>query len=292
MQEYDEFLQLQGRLFHLANQIEAMQWEVARLMRETQVSNSKITALAKHLIHSETSKHLHESLAECVTQIETGQEKLDELTNTVKKFTRTQFKSNTLNESKEQQFSETLSLLRDIVTKHEEVKETQKIEEHQRLAELRVKARGELAADFLPVLDGINMALENGKMFAEKNMRPAKTDQQSHGLLQKLFPHTNIPAAHQETNEVMAGWLHGLEIVRDRCLRLLAGEGIEPIPDLGEQFDPHLHVAVKVEIRSDVPESRIVAVVRTGYAQHKRVLRYSEVIVAKPPEHQEQQQEE
>jgi len=321
MQDYDELWQVQGRLSNLANQIEQMQWAVARLFTETQVSNSKINALTKHLINSGAQAHIHEKLAEFLTQLETSQEKLDDLsepqkriheklaeflsqletsqerlddlTKTVKKLSRTQFKANTLSESKEQQVSETVALLSEIVTKREELKEAQKIEEQQRISELQDQARGELAAAFLPVLDGIEMALEH--RIPQPTEESEKLDT-SPGFFQKILqPFAYAPESHgdkkaqklvQEMYDTITGWLHGLEIVRERFLRLLEHEGIERIPDINEQFDPHLHVAVDTEERADVAEHTIVSVIRKGYIQKDRVLRYSEVIVAKSPQEQ------
>lgn len=323
MQIYDdELLQIRGHLYNLVNQVEQMQWEVARLSRETQSSNGKITALTRHLIHSETQTHLHEKLAEFVTQLETSQEKidtlsepqkriseklaefmtqletsggkLDDLSQTVKKLSRTQFKSNALSESKEKQVSDTLSMLRELFTKREELKKAQQVEEQQHVSELQAKARGELAADFLPVLDGIEMALEHRIPHPEEEHPHAGKTITSPGFFQRFFrvsAHTTESSVqeetqrlNQETHKTIAGWLRGLEIVRERFLSLLAREGIEPIPDLNEQFDPHLHVAVETEERTDVPENTIVSVIRKGYILKDRVLRYSEVIVARPPQ--------
>jgi molecular chaperone GrpE len=87
-------------------------------------------------------------------------------------------------------------------------------------------------------------------------------------------------------HETITGWLRGLEIIRERFLRLLEREGIERIPDINQRFDPHLHVAVDTEERTDVAENTIVSVIRKGYIYNDRVLRYSEVIVAKSPQEQ------
>ncbi len=347
MQQQEEVLQIHGHLYNLVNQVEQMQWEVARLSREAQQSNSRMTALTRHIIYAEAQKHLHERLAEFTTQLATNQEhiehlaepqkrieekftqffmqlqnnqelinrltdpqkridekliefmrrlesheeQLEALAKTVKKLSRTQFKANALDESKEQQMYDTVALLRELVTKREELKEAQKKEEHARITTLQAQARGELAAELLPILDGIEMALEHGI--------PVPTDEQSgeamahSGFFRKLFkssPHDqgaqSYPEVHnftQEMQETVAGWLRGLEIVRERFLRLIEDEGIQRIPDLNEQFDPHRHVAVDTAERGDVAENTIVSVIRKGYIQNTRVLRYAEVIVAKAP---------
>ncbi len=320
MQNHDELLQVQGCMFNLANQVEQMQWVIARLLQETQASNSKMNALIRHIINSETQTRLHEKLAEFVTQLDTNQEKLDdlsepqrrihekltgfityaesskekldELAKTVKKLSRTQFKANALSESKEQHVSETLSLLRDLATKREELKESQKSEEQRAIPDLQAKAQSELAADFLPVLDGIERALAHSAPLPAQKMPHGQPDAPA-GFFRKMFTSSaHAPESHaeenpqslsQEIHTTIAGWLRGLEIVRDRFISLLEREGIEQIPDLHERFDPHLHVAVDTEKRTDVAENTIISVIRKGYAYKDRVLRYSEVIVAKAP---------
>ena len=74
-------------------------------------------------------------------------------------------------------------------------------------------------------------------------------------------------------------WLQGLEMVRTRFLALLATADIYPIEAEGQPFDPRLHLAMATESRADVPDGTVVAVLRKGYRQRDRVLRYAEVAV-------------
>ena len=76
-------------------------------------------------------------------------------------------------------------------------------------------------------------------------------------------------------------WLQGLALVRERFLGLLSAEGIQEMQALETPFDPHLHVAVETETRDDAPPNTIVRVLRKGYRQRQRVLRYAEVVVAR-----------
>ncbi len=356
--QQEELSQMQGHLYTLVNQVEQMQWELARLSREAQQSNSRMTALTRHIIYAEAQKHLYERLAEFTTQIETSQEKiedlaepqqriqekltrffeelhahqeqfarlsgpqqrieeklvdfmnrleeqesaLNDLTRTVKKMSRTQFKANALGETKEQQVNETLSLLRELATKRDELTQTQQQEEQKRIEELKARARGDLAADMLPVLDGIEMALEHGLPISQHEETEGSDvpPEKQTGFFRKFFTSSaHAPTIHsdsdedartliQELQETTASWLRGLEIVRERFLRLLEDEGIARISDVDSPFDPHLHVAVDTEERTDVAENTITAVIRKGYTQHQRVLRYAEVIVAKSPQTAEQ----
>jgi molecular chaperone GrpE len=81
--------------------------------------------------------------------------------------------------------------------------------------------------------------------------------------------------------DVLDAWLQGLTLMRERFLAVLAGEGIEVMAALHTPFDPHWHVAVQTEIRDDVAPHTVIRVLRQGYRQHQRVLRYAEVVVAR-----------
>ena len=76
--------------------------------------------------------------------------------------------------------------------------------------------------------------------------------------------------------EGLSAWLRGLELVRARFVALLTAEGIQAIDALHQPFDPHLHVAVESEARNDVVSNTVVRVMRKGYRQQQRILRYVE----------------
>lgn len=82
--------------------------------------------------------------------------------------------------------------------------------------------------------------------------------------------------------ETVERWLRALKLIHDRFLSLLAAESIEPIAAQDQPFDPHLHAAVDTERTDAAPPDTVLRVLRTGYRQNNRVLRYAEVIVARP----------
>ncbi len=83
------------------------------------------------------------------------------------------------------------------------------------------------------------------------------------------------------SDEPFFAWLDGLELVRERFLSILRHEEITPILALDQLFDPRLHVAIEAVERDDVPPGTVVDVIRKGYRQSGRVLRYAEVVVSK-----------
>ena len=62
---------------------------------------------------------------------------------------------------------------------------------------------------------------------------------------------------------------------------ILESEGIEPVPAEGLAFDPEKHEAISHEIAKNVKSGFIIEVVTQGYAIGDRIIRPSQVRVAK-----------
>ncbi len=292
----------QGYLYYLIGQNEMLQEQLAQLLAETQEHSAQVAALTRHFTGTAANDARYAQQVELVTRLETVQEQLDELNKTVTKLSRSQFKSNTLTESREQQVADSLSTLQEIATRREEIAGQREMAEQRRLAQIRSDARGALAADLLPGVDGLELALEHApQLLAEQRRREEATRneylrrQQTTpptvwSRVRRVFgesetdtPQLALPAVAGEMSDALNGWLQGLELVRDRFLSLLAKESIQPIDVLGKPFDPRLHVAVGGEERSDVAANTVVSVLRKGYIQGERVLRYAEVLVSRAP---------
>lgn len=75
----------------------------------------------------------------------------------------------------------------------------------------------------------------------------------------------------------------GVRIVSEHVLKIFKDRGIEPIPALGENFDPALHEAL-MQQASDEYEAGVVMVEQArGFKMHERVLRPSKVVVSSGP---------
>ncbi len=81
-----------------------------------------------------------------------------------------------------------------------------------------------------------------------------------------------------------AGWEEGLLLVKRNLESLLESEGVSKIDTAGKLFDPWEHEAVHYIESTDNEDGAIVQVFRDGYRLHDRVLRASQVIVAKAPD--------
>jgi len=87
------------------------------------------------------------------------------------------------------------------------------------------------------------------------------------------------PPIRDEMADAVMAWLQGLELVRTRFLALLATADIYPLEADGRLFDPRLHLAMETASRAELPDGAVVHVLRKGYRQRGRVLRYAEVTV-------------
>ena len=114
-------------------------------------------------------------------------------------------------------------------------------------AELRRSANAELIRKLLEVVDNFDRALE---------MLPA---------------------------DAADGWHEGLSLVRRNLINILETEGVSKIEAAGKPFDPWEHEAVFHQETGDAEDGVIIAVTREGYRLRDRVLRASQVIVAKAP---------
>lgn len=75
-------------------------------------------------------------------------------------------------------------------------------------------------------------------------------------------------------------FLAGIEITMSAMKKTLETMGITEIPALGAQFDPRLHEAMEHLEDTSLGEGVVTRVIRTGFQQDDRVLRYALVTVA------------
>jgi molecular chaperone GrpE len=75
----------------------------------------------------------------------------------------------------------------------------------------------------------------------------------------------------------------GLDMVQKQLLDVLGTHGVEPIPALGQPFDPNLHEAIVKQPSREHPEGTVVAELSKGYTIRDRVLRPTKVAVSAKP---------
>jgi len=77
--------------------------------------------------------------------------------------------------------------------------------------------------------------------------------------------------------------LEGFRLVRQQLMTTLGRHQCEPIPALGELFDPNFHEAILQQPSADVPADHVMMVTQPGYKLHERVVRPAQVIVSVSP---------
>ena len=317
--------QVQNRLLHIDTQMTHIRAQVERLITEASTSSSQFTVLLRHMTDPQPLQGLHERLVALLEHVENqqeqlnlvvsklpelaGKEQLAELSGTLTRLGRTQFKSNALGETREQHIARSLNTLQELLAQREQHQTQAKHSLAEQLETVRQEARGELAAALLPALDSVDLALASGQaLVVRQRQEIAAWEQQARAaqapelpppatsawqkLRRKVAGQAGsvplppaapcpLPEAVTAMPDVLDAWLQGLTLMRERFLAVLAGEGIEVMAALHTPFDPHVHVAVQTEIRDDVAPHTVIRVLRQGYRQQQRVLRYAEVVVAR-----------
>jgi len=112
-------------------------------------------------------------------------------------------------------------------------------------AEFRDYATGSVVEQFLPVLDNFELALK------------------STGTAEQLRS--------------------GVELIVKQMEEVLRQLQVNPVPALGEEFDPRHHEALGSVEREDVPDQHVAEEIRRGYKLRERLLRPALVRVASNP---------
>jgi molecular chaperone GrpE len=334
---HDSAHQIQQRLVHLDEQIDALTRALDHVQETTNTQQDQVAALLRAVTATDREQTLDARLAELITLLTTQGEQTTELVGTVQelarahhvqalaeevarqeqlealeervaKMVRTQFKTNTLSESQMQHLESALAVLREVADKRETRLDERQSQERTRLEDAHRRGRRELVADLLPGIDGLELVLQNGRALVARQRASAEAVRaQEHARAEAPATPTwrerlqtvlggqqsaarDTSAAPADTGQLAQiqtllddteAWLAGLELAHERFRALLAAEQIEVIDAVDQPFDPRLHVAVDaVEDPTRAPNS-VVQVVRQGYRQGDRVLRYAEVVVTR-----------
>ncbi|MCL6610137.1 MAG: nucleotide exchange factor GrpE [Peptococcaceae bacterium] len=93
-------------------------------------------------------------------------------------------------------------------------------------------------------------------------------------LIMALLPVIdNFERALAVKNDDCEKLLAGVEMISRQLQDVLAREGIEAIPAVGEQFNPEYHEAVMKEETGELPENTVTEELRRGYTYRGKVIR-------------------
>ena len=124
--------------------------------------------------------------------------------------------------------------------------------------------------------------LDNFRRRSQREMGEART-YQALPLARDLLPGLdNLQRAIQaaEANEAAADLVAGVRMVVEQVVGVLAQHGVEPIPVVGEVFDPAVHEAIQ-QVASDEHEPMtVIEEGEAGFRLGERLVRPAKVIVA------------
>lgn len=144
-------------------------------------------------------------------------------------------------------------------------------------AERTAQTQKETLEAILPALDGLEHAITSGQRYLQTRDRAAANPN---------LPPEQALLVSPADRAMLAGWLNGLNLVRERLLAILEAGGVTPIPSIGQLFDPYLHVAVgtsaQLPLGLEATPNIIVAEERRGYRTQAGVIRFAEVVVYRP----------
>ena len=193
---------------------------------------------------------------------------VDGLGQEIRKLGKAQLKANILTEKQVNQWEQTVVMAQETQEQHARLSETISVEKV-------AAARDELLEAIIPALDGLENAMVSGQSYLEKRDKVARSPALSLAQAALVSPMDRA---------MLAGWLDGLRLVRERLLAVLEAGKITPIPTVGHPFDPYLHIAVGTTSEGDGVPGIIVTEERRGYRSPAGVLRYADVVVYRPEE--------
>jgi molecular chaperone GrpE len=142
-------------------------------------------------------------------------------------------------------------------------------------------------AEQVPLEDRLRRTLadlDNLRKRYERELARERVDAQARTTAEWLPVVDNLDLAVQHAGgEDDAAVLDGLRVIRDQALAILDRLGFARFEDLGAPFDPMRHEAVGSVATNDAPPGAVLAVTRPGYGSDGRILRPAAVVVAKEP---------
>jgi len=238
-----------GKLDAYTTSFQTLIEEINRLRQELHVmEKGKIDTIQNDL---EDHLHVLNRIKSQLNVLESAT--TSDLTKQVRKLGKLQFQANNLQESQFEQQKNMVDVLREQIERQEN-RITEIVASRNEFVKV---GKLEVVKEILPVLDNLDIAFETGKR-------------------QVL----DLPLG-PITRRAIIAWLDGIRLARLRLLDTLNSYDVRPIPSIGQQFNPHCHVAVATDNTGKVPDGVIVSEDRRGYTTSEQILRFAEVIVAR-----------
>jgi molecular chaperone GrpE len=120
------------------------------------------------------------------------------------------------------------------------------------------------------------------KRMAREGERVRKTA--AEGLVRDLLPIVdNLERALSHVEDKSDGLAQGVEMIVKQFADILSNNGLDPIPALGEPFDPNIHEALTHQPSNEYPADSVMEEFQRGYRMGDFVLRPAQVVVSSGP---------
>jgi molecular chaperone GrpE len=125
--------------------------------------------------------------------------------------------------------------------------------------------------------------LENYRKRVSRDAAQAREDERARVAAQWLPVLDNLELALAHAGSESGSVIDGIRAVREQAVAVLAGLGFPRRDDVGRPFDPSHHEAVATVADPAAPPGTVVHVTRPGYGPDDRLLRPASVVVATEP---------
>jgi len=108
----------------------------------------------------------------------------------------------------------------------------------------------------------------------------------SENLIREILPVVdNLERALQSAPDMDSPLVQGVDMVLRMFRDVLQAKGLEPVPGVGEPFDPNWHEALAQQPSDEIPADHVAIEFERGYRMNGYVLRHAKVVVSTgPPE--------
>ena len=107
-------------------------------------------------------------------------------------------------------------------------------------------------------------------------------------IIRELIPiFDNLERALAAPDASIDSLKEGVKMISNQILALFKKENVEPIPAVGEPFDPSVHEVLSQMESHDHDEGTVIEEYAKGYRMNGRVLQPAKVVTAKKPQNKE-----
>ena len=125
----------------------------------------------------------------------------------------------------------------------------------------------------------LNAEYDNYRKRSQKEKTDAYQNAKSDAVLAFLPVYDNLERALKQSTADEA-YKKGVEMTMAGLKEVLAKQGVEEIPALGQPFDPNVHNAVMHVEDESAGENTVVEVFQTGFRSGEKIIRFAMVKVA------------